>query len=429
MAKVPDSRLTALKFTGGIDNRSHETQLDPTFVRRAENVDIDIDGVVTVRQGYAQIKALANAHSLWGSDLLAFCLVADSTSLYALYPDGALDALVTGLAGSDMSYALVAGRVHWSNGYQSGVITSQGIAMPWGVEAPLPSFSAAPSSTGGMFGGTYGVTVTFANALREESGASGPVFVDVPDGGGIQLRNVPAPLASGPVEARVYVTTANGTDLQYFASCAPGASSFSIGAHAPGRLLTTLFHDQFPPSKFLLAKHGRIFGAIKRQVMWSHPMYYGLYDNTKNFLMMPGDVTMLAAPESPRFIVYVSTASKVYALQGDSIATATLSVVSNQGAIPGSMAMLPAEVMGMESIIAPVPVWVGGDGLPYAGTDQGVLPLHKVFTYPIFDKASAIFAQTNGDSRYIVSGRGGRPSGLVATDTFVAAVYNNGGGN
>jgi hypothetical protein len=254
------------------------------------------------------------------------------------------------------------------------------------------------------------------------------VFVDVPEGGGIIVGNVPLAFASDIQEARIYITNANGREMFYASSTVPGTSQFLVGAAALGKLLTTQFSEPFPAATNLLAKAGRLIGSVGRKLVWSHALYPGLWCSTDNFYTFPDDITMIAAPESPRFLLYVSTSKKVYALQGGEIYSTTMSVVNAQGAIPGSMTMVPHEVLEHDDIRTPCPLWAGRDGVPYAGTEDGVIMLNEQFAYPIYEKAAATFMQNNGQNRYIVSGRGGSPSGLMAIDTVVATVYDCGGG-
>lgn len=428
MAQIPDGRLAPLDFRRGVNNRDRETDVAAGYARVADNVDIGRDGTVASRDGYALLKALPSAHSVWAHDLFPYFLVADNTSLYLLDADGTLTPVVTGLAAADVHYAHLGGRVHWSNGVQTGIVKPDGTTAPWGTETPLPTFALSVAATGGLHAGRYGVTLTFASATREEGGAPDPVYIDVPEGGGILAAPIPSPQASGPTEARIYRTDVNGTDFLYAQSAAPGAGQFLLGAQQLGRPLTTLFKDQFPAARYLLPKAGRIFGAVDRQLVWTDALYYGLTDLSDNFLAFPEAITMIAAPESPRFVMYVGTQSKVYMLTGESITTSTSTPVSYQGAVPGSMAMIPPEEAMLDSVDAPVPFWVGGDGVPYVGTVGGVQPLSKKFVYPIYDKAAAAFVQNDGNSRYLVSGSGGRTSGLAASDSVVATVFNNGGG-
>lgn len=419
-----DGRLP-IRFEGGVNNRSQSTKIGEGYVAVAENVDIDKDGVPTRRDGYACVNALLGAHSLWSHDLLSYGLVADRNTLYKVATDGSTTVLVTGLNGTELSYAMIGRHVRWSNGVQTGQLDLMGNPAPLGVETPLPSFVVQALSNGGMAAGRYGVTMTFADAKREESGAPDTVFVDVPDGGGIKVMNVPPALEGIAVEARIYITGANGTELFYASSTLPGAPSFAIAAGMLGRPLTTQFCDPFPPATHLFAKGGRLFGAVGRVLVWSEPVYYGLYRPTTNMVPLPDDITMIAAPDTQAFILYVGTKDKTFVLRGDSINEAEISSANAAGVISGSMVMAPHEVLRLDRVLSAVPVWAGADGVPYAGTEMGVMPLSDKFVYPIYDKAAAALVQLDGRNRYILSGRGGSPSPLAVSDVVTATVTEN----
>lgn len=405
-----------LSFAGGVDNRAHATRLADGFVREANNVEIDAQGIGRTREGYALWLDLPGAHSLWTDDLLTFALVADATTLYRVDDDATCTALVTGLNGSRLSYAVIAGRVRWSNGVQTGQVALDGTAMPLGVETPLPSFGVTAAAAGGLFAGTYGVAMTFTNAAREEGGAAETVYVDVPEGGGIQITDVPTDAAGVATEARMYATSANGTDLLYAGSAAPGAASFLIGAASRGRMLTTQFCEPFPPATCLLARNGRLMGALDRDLVWSLPLYYGLYRPSQHSLRLPDTILMLAAPDADGFLLYIGTAKKTYVLRGDSLDNCTLKLANGAGVVQGSMCMVPPTALGMQGVDVPCPVWTGTDGVPYVGTSAGVVPLTNHFAYPVYDHAAAVHVEQGGLSRYIVAGRGGRNAGLAMGD-------------
>jgi len=422
---LPDGRVH-LSFVGGVDNRSHLAELDAGFVRKAENVEIDENGVGGLRDGYSLWVDLPGAQSLWDHPLLTFGLVADAGSLYRLDEDGALTTLATGLNGSRLSYAVIGQHAFWSNGVQTGRVDLLGTAGGWGVETPLPAFGATAVATGGLFAGRYGVTMTFTNAAGEEGGAPETEYVDVAEGGGIQVSGVPVSGDGLATAARIYVTSANGTELFHATSVAPGTAMVVIGAGQRGKLLATQFLEPFPPAAHLLAKAGRLIGAMGRRLVWSQALYPGLWRPTQNSLTLPDEITMIAAPDSPQFVLYVATRKRVYVLQGESIDSTTLSVACAAGAQPGSMAMLPAEVLHMDGVTTATPLWAGTDGVPYAGLLSGVVPLTDKFVYPIYDQAAAGFVQQGGLSRYLVSGRGGKTSGLAMGDRVSAEVIQGG---
>ena len=423
---MPTPKPIPLSFAGGVDNRAHATRLEPGFVREADNVEIDAQGIGRTRDGYALWVDLPGAHSLWTDELLTFALVADAGALYRVDDDATCTELVGELNGTPLSYAAIAGRVRWSNGVQTGQVALDGTPMPLGVETPLPSFGVTASAGGGLFAGTYGVAMTFTNAAREEGGAAETVYVDVPEGGGIQITDVPTDAAGVATEARLYATSTNGTDLLYAGSAVPGAAHFLIGAASRGRMLTTQFGEPFPAATCLLARNGRLMGAMDRDLVWSMPLYYGLTRPSQHSLRLPDTILMLAAPDADGFLLYVGTAKRTYVLRGDSIDRCALKKANGTGVVPGSMVMMPPEAIALDGVDVPCPVWTGSDGVPYIGTPGGVMPLSKHFAYPVYDQAAAVHIEQNGLSRYIVAGRGGRTAGLAMGDYASAEVIDAG---
>lgn len=432
MPAPPAKAVTPLAFAKGVANRMPETKVPSGYVRAADNVDYSSAGTVTRRDGYALFAALPGAHSLWSRPELDYALVADATQLYKLQPNGELTAVATGLSGAEVHYAATPVGVYWSNSEVCGRVRPNGTAAPWGVAVPAASFTlTAVEGRGGLDAGTYGVTLTFVDEYGEESGAPSTAWVDVAAGGGIRLGSVPSPVNAGAaVEARVYVTGANSSGLFFAAAIAPGTSSYTLGAGWRGRELKTQFCTPLPPLRYPALKSGRLFGLLGTRLVWSEPLYYGLTRATQDFIVASREPpTMLALPDGPRFVAYIGTGTTTYLLEGESIDDAHLSIAAHQGVQSGSMAVVAPDALDIEGLNTPVPVWVDNVGVPIAGTPSaGLVPLHKNFVYPVYDKAAALFARVEGEDRYLVSGRGGRVSGLVASDRVVAKVYNNGGG-
>lgn len=415
-------RTVPIDFGRGVANRAGPEKTPPGYVRIAENVDIAIDGTTSRRSGYAQFATLSGAHSLWSHPELSFGLVGDASKLYRIDSSAVLTPLATGLNGAPIHYCHTPIGVYWSNGTQTGNLGYGGVSSEWGLSTPS-SFQVTASPDGGLDAGTYSVTVTFVGANGTESGAPAGKMVSVPSGGGIVVATPTSPDFSA-VAVRIYVTTANGQEHQYAGAVAPGAQ-YAIGATPRGRRLDTQFLCPFPAVRFPMLKNGRLMGAVGRRVVWSEPLRYGLFDPRKNYIQLRGDdVAMLAGPDTARFVAYIGTAKRTYVFQGESIESATLSVVAHVGVVPGSMAMVDSTALKLEGVSGWVPVWVDQRGIPYAGTDAGAVALHDLFAYPIYDSAAAVFDERGGRSRYVVSGRGGAPSPVTFSDSFVAAVVN-----
>ncbi len=416
-----------IKFGGGIANRMAETKVPRGYVRNAKDVDISNDGVVSQRDGYALFAALAGARSLWTDQQLSFALLgAANDTLYRMDSSGALTGITYGLTGADVHYCMTPLGAYWSDGQVCGGVDVLGDAHPWGVE--VPSSVTASAASGSLAPGTYAVSASFVDARGQEGGAPQSTHITLAIAGGISVT-VGAAVDSSLTEARVYITTPNGQELQYAGSCAPGGS-LVIGTTPRGRPLRTQFCYPLPPMRYPQLSKGRLFGAVDRFLMWSEPLYYGIYNPTKNFVSLRGQtITMLAVADDPGFCAYIGTDRYTYKFAGDSLETAALSILSHCGIVPGSMARVAPDAVKIDGVQTWVPAWVDARGVPWAGVNGGVVQLHDKFAYPQFDHVAAIFDQRDGNSRYILSGRGSAPSVLAFQDTFTAQVIDAGGGH
>jgi hypothetical protein len=413
-----------LRFGGGVANRMAETKVPPGYARKAQDVDISNDGVVGRRDGFTMFAPLAGAHSVWSEESIDFALVAARANLYRLSQSATLTSIAANLSGADVHYCMTPNGAYWSDGAVSGGVDPLGDTFPWGVETPRAV--TVSEVAGSLAAGTYAVTATYASA-RGEGGAPRSRFITLDAPGGIQVA-VSAAIDSGVDEARVYITTTNGQELQFAASCAPGASVV-IGNTPRGRALRTQYLTPLPPLRYPMLAKGRLFGAVDRFLMWSEPLYYGLTNPTKNYAAFRGQtITMLAFSDEPGFCVYIGTDRYTYRYAGETLESAMPNIIAHCGVVPGSMARVAPDALGLQGVNAWVPAWVDARGVPWAGLAGGAQQLHDKFAYPQLSKAAAAFDQRDGNSRWIVSGRGSAPSKLAFGDYVTAKVIDAGGG-
>lgn len=428
---INPKRLVPVNVGRGIANRVDETAVPvvdpregtPGAARDAVNTDIRADSTATRRDGYQLRVELPGAHSLYSPPSEAFALVAAGDTLYRVDEALGLTAIATGLAGGPVSYATIANRVRWSDGSVAGEVDVFGEARPWGVATPVPSFTATAVATGGLHAGRYQVTITYVTANREEGGAPESVFVTVAEGGGIKLDNLPVPAEAHVVALRIYVGA--GDVLYHAATVATGVTATTVGTHTPTVPLETQFMYPLPPGQFLLARQGRLFAAQGRRLYWSRANHYALCKPAENTVPFPGQIVMVAAPDGVGLLIYVGTPTKTWALTGESIDTATLSPAWPRGAVAGSMAMVPADALGLESAGA-VPCWLDTDGQFVAGTPGGVVALSKLAVADTMRECAATFIDAPGLRRYLVSGRREGPSRMAMGDRAIAEIVHVG---
>lgn len=419
-----DKELIPLKFQAGIDNRSMEADLRPGFARDVVNLDIQ-NNDLAVRAGRTKWLSGTAVHSLWSNDLLDYALYVDGDTLYKLDPSGIADPIISGLQRRDMYYTLVGAKVHFSNGIDTGTVNQWGVYRPWGVETPSPSFSIASTASGGMDPGTYQVTVTYF-LDGEESGAPEPIFVEVPAGGGIAITNVPQPRGSvTPDSVRVYVSAPGDSRLFHNRDLPIGMTSVNIVAGNRGRPLDTLLLDPMGAGIYLRTKNGRVYSASGKLLRWTEPLRYGLTNRSRNYYKLPDTITGIASPDTPGLQLYVGTMKKTYVLSGDDIEKASFVAAMHTGIIPGSVVQVPADALGIDGVLYPVPVWIGTNGVFYAGVNAGIIPLNKKAVTTVYGKVAATFMDRDSSRRYVAAGAGGKTSGLAITDRMVARVVNH----
>ncbi len=425
---LPNAKNITVGVSKGIDNRAEETKVSAGSVREAVNIDISDTGAFARRRGYTKRLSGANTHSLWGNEHISFGLYVDGDSLFCLWADASSTLVRDGLAPRDMYYAYVAGKVYYSNGVDTGLVTPDGDSLPWGVERPASTFGLSVAASGALDGGIYQVTLTYMNTMREESGAPESVFIEVPDGGGILLDNIPQPVAADVVAIRVYMSQANGDMLFYHRDLPVGPTQVILDYGARGKPLDTQFLEPMPPGKYLMTYKGRIFIAVGKFLIWSDALRYGQYHATMGFAKFGEDITGMAAPEGPNIQIYVGTASKTHLLRGSSIDDLSVSIAVHEGVVPGSMLMVPGELMGVDGLSTPVPMWMSSSGQFKFATVQDVFPIReRQVASDVPSKATAIFIERGGAREALFSYFGGRPSSLAVSDRAVAKVYDNTG--
>jgi hypothetical protein len=415
--------MIPLQFRSGIDNRSMEADLRPGFARDIVNLDVQNNDLAT-RAGRTKWLDGAAVHSLWSNDLLDYALYVDGDTLYKLDPSGITDPVITGLQRRDMHYVLIGGKVYFSNGIDTGTVNQWGVYRPWGVETPSPSFAVAATASGGMDPGTYQVTMTYF-LDGEESGAPEPIFVEVGAGGGIAITSVPQPRGVvTPDSIRVYVSAPGDSRLFHNRDLPIGMTSVNITAANRGRPLDTLLLDPMGAGVHLRAKNGRIFSAAGKLLRWTEPLRHGLTNRSRCYYKLPDSITGIASPDTAGLQLYVGTAKKTYVFAGDDIDKASFVAAMHTGIIPGSIVQVPADALGIDGVIYPVPVWIGTNGLFYAGSNAGIIPLNKKAVTNVYGKVAATFMDRDSSRRYVAAGIGGKTSGLAITDRMVARVVD-----
>lgn len=329
----------------GLDNLSEETDLPEGALRAAEDVCIDLNGTVNSAAGPSLTSSLPGAADVWTSL---------TGSTFARVEDQLLQ-VDTGVSFG----ALGDGPFAFADHLGGVIVSTPSQIFQVGrapglhqLALPTPSFQVRAAAVGGLDAGRYGIAVC---ALRrgEEFGLSPVRFVDVQQGGGLLLD------INGMGDlARVFRTSANGTQLYRAVDAPSGMPDYLLGAGKLGAEPTSKFLEPMPGGHLLASWNGRVLCARGRNLNISQPLRPALYDPRHDFIALPGRLTMVAPlPDG----IYLGTRHETFFLNGTDPATASLIKLSASPPPEGCFAVLQGGLF-TEIDDTKVAVWLSAEG-------------------------------------------------------------------
>jgi hypothetical protein len=312
----------------GLHNTIPAERLKPADLVAAVNVDIDNGGRAQRRPGI-ELRRAGASHSLWshGSN----CLFVQGDTLYRLHQDYASSIVATGLTPDLlMNYIDVNGRVYWSNGFETGVLTEEG-SRSWGMTVPdLPRLTPIP---GLLPAGQYQVVVTYVRADGQESGTGMAAQIQLAADSGVRV-DWPIPNDPTIVQVSVYITEPNGKVL-YRAGTGDvddgGGDVTSVHLSLP---CDTQWLDAPPPGQCLSYHRGRILIASGAHLYATTALGYE-YVDLRDYLAI--DDTLIRFVGGVEHGIFVGTEQNVYFLAGDRLDDMTMKVVAEGAAVARSL--------------------------------------------------------------------------------------------
>lgn len=439
MAKVSDNALIKLLgWPQGLDNLSSETELPigkpgsggevRGSLRVAENVDIDEAGKVSRREGYALVGH-AGLHSVYAHPEFALMLAVHAGQLVS-FDVNETKTDVVALAAPDrpMSYDHTAGWVYYSNGIDSGRVDGDGNREEWATLPPLGTPTLTAYAAGGLAQGTYQIALTYLEASGRESGASLSEQVELVEGQGVMLTQIPQPSDAAITAIRVYATAANGTVMHAVYDMPVGLTQFLVGVHIPGKTLDTEFHEPLPAGHIVRIHNGRHFVARDKVLYWSEALHNGQGVLARNYLKFNERIDMVEGwGQGPESGLYIAAGTRTYYMGGAEPAKWTRKIAHPVGAVPRSSLQVDQQILTGEGS-GTVPYWLDRDGQFVTGTQGGVQALHKQrYAGPKNVESAAVTLREQGGLRHIISSlKGGVANGLAITDTADAEVWRDG---
>lgn len=318
----------------GMDMLSDEHDL-PTDRRGKRVACVDALNGVFSREGHFAsrpgVRRLGSArvHS-FGPDL---CVA--NGALCRVDAAGTLTPIHTLAADLPVSYAQVNGETVFSNLAEIAVLGASGL-RPLATPTPAQP-KAIADSAGGLFAGRYGVAMSIV-ANGQESAVGPAIFVEVPEGGGILVENI-------PTGARLYRTAHNGTEFYRAQDFPSGASVALLGKQHPGKAADTRHLDPLPPGEFVRYWRGRLVTARGRTLYMSEPMRYGLRCRRTGFVQLPGKVRWFEPVEGG---IFVGQPDGVVFLRGSAPKDLQLERTGARPPVYGASTTIAPDLLGFE---------------------------------------------------------------------------------
>lgn len=432
MAGVSDKALVRMAgWPAGIDNLSPEQSLTRDdqgktviAVRDAVNVDLDAAGKPHRRGGYRLALTGERVHSLWHDPLWPFALVVIDGYLCGYRGEADSFRIQSVIGSGTLSYARAGDRVYWSGDAEHGAVRIDGTPAPWGCPDPpgQPALTALPDQ-GGLDAGRYQVAITWQLESGEESGATLAAQVDVPEGGGIALGELPVTTAD-VARVRVYRSSANGATLHHVQDLAPNMPVAVLGKQRLGRQLDTQFLETMPAGAIVRHFNGRLYVATDALV-WSEALRYGLTQPVNDRLGFRGriDLVQPVGDGSDGPGIYVAAGDRTYWLGGTDPAAFTQVIAYPFGAVPGTGIGVPGSIFGLQTTTQ-VAYWMARNGVAMVGLPGGqVLPLREgQAVAPLAERGASLLREQGGVRQVVTALQDTTPNGLAVRDVGAMTV-------
>lgn len=400
----------------------------PRALREADNVDFDAGGRVQRRRGRARLLQGTLTHSLWSHALLQYGLFVDGGQLHVLHADERVEPLGIDVGLDPLSYALIGDRVFFSNTTLSGVLDVDQQKMDWAPEQPAGQPVLVLTNESALPCGQYQVAVTFVDRVGRESGSTLAAVIDVPEGAGLELTDIPLPLAPDTVAVTVYVSAANDQVLRQYAVLPAGTRSGPVLSAGQGRALSTQFLQPLPPGHIVRGGHGRQFVASGQEVLWSEALRYGMFRSAVSRMRFAAPIDLMepigdGVPEGAG--LYVATGARTYWFSGADPKEFTQVIARGSGVVPGSAVLVNGDVLGLDAA-NPVLLWLARDGHFCIGLPGGQIQVLKKGEAVVddADRAAVLVRQQDGLSQFVAALRAPKAQSLAIGDRAVAHVIH-----
>lgn len=424
MVQRDSQEKTLGSFTGGLNNVAREDQLSDSQLRKALNVDILPSGKIRRRRGFSSIYEGAGMHSLYATP--NFLLLVEQSRLIQMFSDFIPRELYQGPFKEPLRYVEINGEVYLTDGRIGVIVSDSGEIRSFGVELPSGQPVMTPTSSGGLYAGSYQVAVTFLDKYGRESGATSPAIIRIPENGGVNLSNIPQPQDNAVRSIRIYMSDVEG-DLLYLRTQVPvGQHSYLLGNIPAKKQLDSLFKAPMPPGEAVAFYNGRLYVAASNTLVFSDALDYGRYHVNDNYYLFASEI-LFVLPVSKG--LFIGTRQGVEFFEGESPASFSRSVVTPISSIEGTGTCVSGVFFASELADTEVATWWGSDGVFYVGLPDGKLLNVKRTELALPDYESGAVAEVHREGvRQLVSVlKNPKANATIAFgDTLEVEIHRNG---
>ena len=404
---TPNKALKLGPFLGE-NNRLPDTRLatqDGTFVRYAVNVDLSDSNTFKRRKGTALTVSGTDVGSLWSADGESAYFVDDGTIYYldqGLTPISVISGVVRGRI---VSYTDSPIGIHATDGLSlwklSGVTASEAC-----VKVPQSNPTLSASTGGSLPAGNYAVSVSHMNGNGEESGATYPTRIDIPELGVLTISGIP--ILAGH-NTCLYVSPPDGDSLYRVSSAASGSIIIPVLSYTGGARCRNIGSEPMPAGDIVRYHMGRLVVAKGSILYFSDSFALHLTQPRKSFIQFKERITLL---ESCNTGLYVS-ADQTYWLPGD-IASTEITPVLPYKAIENTGSTVPGEINMVW--------WMSERGVVIGGDKGEVKNLQeKQVAVPTYSIGATAYREQDGRKQYLASMFGDGVSPSLAAESWMSA--------
>lgn len=342
----------------GVDMLSAETALPKGAVRSAVNVDLDRAGRFSRREGQTQRDNTPGLHSLFYAPQKGWTLVAKDAELFKLDTSTYVrTSLATLRSPHPVDYTEYNGNLYYANRTTLGWVPSDS-ALARTVGVPVPPAPTLSIGDGGLTPGTYGLVITLVDDRGEEGGASELQVIELPNGGGIRMTNLPQIYGW---TIFVYLTSPDGDILRLGAELPAVFPTYVVAETAQGGVCDTQHLIPMPGGDIVRWHNGRLITAKNGVLTISEPLRPHLHNPAHGVIPFSGHIAFV---ESVSDGIYVGDSRGVWFLAGRDAVKFEQRRVSSCRAVARSSVMVPPEHFPEKLVPVPEPValWLSTSG-------------------------------------------------------------------